>query len=190
MPVWAVVLIALLAMGVGIASAGSEADDTEVATGGNDEETDELTGRIDELEGDLADREETIESLESELDDASATTTTEATTTTTTTPTTTTAPTTTAPPQPVEVGRFSGGSTGTETADFTVDGTWELQYNSSGGAGLIVEIIDSASGSREDTISPDAGSGSSTFRQGGTYYLKVNTFGTDGWELAIIDVPG
>lgn len=119
--------------------------------------------------------------------DPSVFTTTGATTTTTTTepPTTTT----TAPPQPVEVARFSGGSTGTETQDFTVDGTWELQYSASGGAGLIVELIDSATGNRVDNISPDAGSGTSSFRQGGTYYLKVQTFGTDSWELVVVDVP-
>lgn len=188
-PLWAVILIAFLAIGLGAASATSDEEgaDAEVATGGT-QEVDGLTEQIEELESELADREEAIESLESELDEATATTTTEEpTTTTTTAPTTTT---TTAPPQPVEVGRFSGGSTGTETADFTVDDTWELQYSSSGGAGLIIEVIESSTNSRVDTISPDAGAGSSTFRQGGTYYLKVSTFGTDGWEIVVVDQPG
>lgn len=188
MPVWAVLIIAILAIGLGAASAGTDDEaDTEVSAVGDAEEVAQLSERVDELEGQLAERDETIETLESELEEADATTTTEApTTTTTTAPTTTT---TTAPPQPVEAGRFSGGSTGTETGDFTVDGTWELQYSISGGAGVIIEIIDSASGARVDSIAPDAGTGSSTFRQGGTYYLKVDTFGVDAWEIVIVDMP-
>lgn len=96
-PLWAVVLIGFVALVLGAAAASSP-DEDEVASG---EASDDAiaTARIATLEDDLDERDQTITSLEDELDEVEATTTTRRVTTTTST-TTTAAPATAPPPPP------------------------------------------------------------------------------------------
>jgi hypothetical protein len=112
-------------------------------------------------------------------------TTTERLTTTSTVPPTTT---TTAPPQPVEVGHFTG-SADTETHNVTLRGTWELRWTVAGGAGVNVVFLDPGSGTQIDYISLDPGTNVSSFRTGGTFYLEISTFGSS-YDIGVVDLPG
>lgn len=91
-PLWAVLLIGVVALGIGAATADSD-EDAEVATASNGELEDQLT----QLEDELEERDEEIADLNEQIE---ATETTETTTTTSTTSTTTT---TTTPPSPEEL---------------------------------------------------------------------------------------
>ena len=79
-------------MGLGAAAAASDSEeDTQVSAA----DRERLEGEVDDLREDVAERDERIESLQAELDDATTSSTRERLTTTTTAPTTTTTATTT-----------------------------------------------------------------------------------------------
>lgn len=188
-PLWGVILIALVCLLIGAASGAADDEDVVAAAGDVDEleaqlqereqALDERDARIDELSSE-------VEALEQEAQQASATTTTSAPTTTTTTappPTTTTTP-----PGPVEVARYEG-VVDTQTPDFVVSDAWELRWDAPGGLGCVF-YVESPTGRNYGSIdSEDQPQGSSFFRDGGTYYLDVKCYGADYWNVTVVDLP-
>lgn len=165
-PLWGAILTGLLGIAIGAAGATGEDEPTETAA------TVETTT--------------TTERQRRTTTTARATTTTRRETTTTAEPTTTT---TTAPPQPVEVGRFQGASD-TETNDMTVVGTWSITGTATGGAGINIAIRAPGGDLIDSTgIDADAGQQTSQFRQGGTFYLEISTFGST-YDVQVVDLPG
>jgi hypothetical protein len=81
------------------------------------------------------------------------------------------------------------GSNDTTTDNFTVGGRWTLAAQCTGGAGIIVEINDAATGNRVDHINFDTPCGESQQRRSGTFFLKINDFGAS-YHITVTDQPG
>lgn len=96
-------------------------------------------------------------------------------------------PPTTLPPQPALLLTVSG-SADTSSEDFSVGRKWELGWTVSGGAGIIVEVLDSENG-RVDSVNMDPGSSKSLMREAcKDCHLKVSTFGAS-FTVTVTNLP-
>lgn len=82
---------------------------------------------------------------------------------------------------------FSESSTGSKrTRPFTVEGSWELRWTTSGG---ILVVLHKRTGELVDAIAQTqkAGPGASFHPTGGTYYLDITAAGD--WTVSVVPVP-
>lgn len=105
-------------------------------------------------------------------------------TTTTTEATTTTEEIT----EPVEVGRWTGG-TSTDTENITVHESWELHWRISGDGFASVQWVEPGSKVPDGIRSLDDPDGSTLIRRGGTFYLDISLYGPESFEIWAVDVP-
>ena len=87
---------------------------------------------------------------------------------------------------PVDVVTFSGSST-KSTDNFEVRSPWKIRWSIEGGAGVGIDVCSETGGCIEH-ISTDPGQDETVIRQAGTFYLKLEPFGSS-YTVTVNGVP-